>query len=153
MKKPHIVLHNYNPSFVAELNTWQDIERARGENGLTRFVGDSTVPLGDYLKYVKEELGIETVVAIDDGNIVGFVSYEIKKDNSAYIEIMGTNPNFRKQGYARKMIEQLKESLSVKYGITKLTLKVKENNENGIKAFSKILNKTGKTGTYEEYEV
>ena len=117
-----------------ELNTWQDIELKRGEKGLEDSVSVKGTKLGDYIEYFSREINLISKAAIDNKEIVGFVCYVINEDQSAHVEIMGTNPNCRGKGYARKILERLKSDLGVK----KITLAVNKRNKQGIKSFSKF---------------
>ena len=121
-----------------ELNTWQDIELQRGEKGIEEFVSAKGTKLGDYIEYFSREINLVSKVAIENGVVVGFVSYFIKSDNSAHVEIMGTNPNFRGKGYARNILEKLKYTLNKSSGVEKITLAVNKRNKQGIKSFSKF---------------
>ena len=133
-----------------ELNTWQDIESERGENGIEAFVSAKGVKLGDYIEYFSREINLVSKVAMDNNEIVGFVCYLVKEDNSAHVEIMGTNPNFRGKGYARKILEKLKADLKNSLEIKKITLAVNKRNKQGIKSFSKFA-KENKEHSSENY--
>ena len=128
----------FNNEHKKKLNTWQDIETSHGENGINEFVVASGTKLGDYIEYFSRETNITSKVAIDNGEIVGFVCYVINEDASAHVEIMGTNPNCRGKGYARKILEKLKEDLNKNWGVKKITLAVNKRNKQGIKSFSKF---------------
>ena len=131
-------LVNFEKKHIKELNTWQDIESILGENGINDFIVASGTKLGDYIEYFSNEINLVSKVAIDNCELVGFVCYFIKEDNTAHVEIMGTNPNFRGKGYARAILQKLKEELESSLGIKKLTLAVNKRNVQGIKAFSKF---------------
>ena len=133
-------LIDYNNEHKKELNTWQDIELQRGENGIEDFVSAKGVKLGDYIEYFSREINLISKIVIDNDNVVGFVCYVINEDNSAHVEIMGTHPNFRGKGYARKILETLKEDIKKTLGIKKITLAVNKKNKQGIKSFSKFTN-------------
>ena len=132
-----IELIEYNSKYKEQLNLWQGIEKEQGKNGLNRFVVPLDTNLGDFLEYVSKEMNMDVKLAVLNNEIVGFVSYEIKEENSAHIEIIGTNPNFRKQGIAKRILFKLKEILKQKE-IERLTLAVNKKNKTGISAFSKF---------------
>ena len=143
-------LIDFSNEHKKELNTWQDIELQRGESGIEDFVSAKDVKLGDYIEYFYREINLVSKVAIDNDEIVGFVCYLVKEDNSAHVEIMGTNPNFRGKGYARKILEKLKADLNNSLGIKKITLAVNKRNKQGIKSFSKFA-KENKEHSSENY--
>ena len=130
-------LIDFNEQHKAVLNTWQDFEASRGENGIDNFVVASGTKLGDYIEFFTNESNIVSKVALDK-DIVGFVCYIINEDNNAHVEIMGTNPNFRGMGYAKQILEALKEELLKKHNLKKITLAVNKRNKQGIKVFSKF---------------
>ncbi len=131
-------LINFSDQHITELNTWQELERKNGEYGINDFIVAEGTLLGDYIKFFTSEIDLISKVAIDDNQIVGFVCYDLNEENSAHVEIMGTNPNFRGKGYARKILQTLKEELAKTLDIKKLTLAVNKRNKQGIKSFSKF---------------
>lgn len=140
--KEELKFVDFEESFKEELNSWQEIEKEQGENGLDRFVVVGGTKLGDLIEYMANEMKIESKVVIDKDDVVGFVCFEIKeKKNSAHIEIVGTNPKFRKQGYARKILLGVKALINKNYGLKKITLSVNKNNQAGLKSFSKFAKK------------
>lgn len=138
---------------IAELNTWQDIEARSDQDGIARFVGDADTMLGDYLKYISTEMQISTNIVLCGGSIVGFVAYSIN-GNTAHIEIVGTSPKHRKQGYGISILKTLRSKLR-EQGIGKITLKVRRDNVAGISAFSKIAKRNEKFNSenYFGYEL
>ena len=137
-EKHELEFLDYAEEFRAELNTWQKLEAEQGLNGLDRFVVAGGVLLGDFLKYISTDMNISTKIVLDKGELVGFISYEIKEDNSAHVELTGTSPKFRKRGYSKKILSGLKELLVETKGIERLTLAVNKENQAGINSFSKI---------------
>ena len=130
---------DFDESYVKELNTWQEIEQQNNQDGIQRFVGDSNTLLGDYLSFVSSEMQIATKIVLYNGQVVGFVSYCIN-GCSAHIEIMGTSPKHRGQGFGMSILKTLKKQLN-KQGISKITLNVKKENVAGIRSFSKVAKK------------
>ena len=131
-------LIDFNSKHKVKLNTWQDVETSHGEKGINDFVVAQGTLLGDYIEYFSNEIKLISKVAMDNVEIVGFVCYFVKDDNSAHVEIMGTNPNFRGMGYAKQILEALKEELLKKHNLKKITLAVNKRNKQGIKSFSKF---------------
>ncbi len=134
----NIVFKKYQNDFNKELNSWQLKEIDAGENGLEQFVVMKGSLLGDYLEFINSELdGIKVYLAMDNKNLIGFLCYSKPKTNHIHIEILGINPDYRGQGYARKMLISFKNLVS-KHNETKLTLSVNKNNMAGIASFSKV---------------
>lgn len=147
---------DFETHFKEELNSWQDIEKENGENGLDRFVVVAGTKLGDLIEYMTNEMKINSKIVLDDNNVIGFVCYDIKgKNKTAHIEIVGTNPKFRKLGYAKRILLGIKDLIKETYGIKTVTLSVNKNNMAGIKSFSKFAkeNKNLDSENYTGFEL
>ena len=130
-------ISDYNSSYKEELNSWQEVEKALNQDGLSRFVGCEDVKLGDYVDYITTEMNITSKIVLESGQIVGFVSYIIKNDSSAYVEIIGKNPTSETKGFAKKVLEELK-NIMLPQGVKKITFRVNKKNLIGLKSFSKF---------------
>ena len=138
----------YQEMYNDELNTWQEKENQRGENGLDKFVVPQGVLLGDYLKYVQEEMQeISLVVATHEKRVVGFLGYSMPEYDHVHVEIMGVNPDCRGKGLAQGLLTIFKDAVIEKMNIDKVTLAVKRENLSGIRAFSKIATRAEKLDT------
>lgn len=131
-----IQLKNYNSKYKKELDSWSDIEKQQGQNGIEDFVATKGYKLGEYIDYFSAELDVESKLAFDKDNLVGFVMYS-QDVGMAHIEIMGTNPSLRGRGYAKQMMFELKEQLKTQ-GIDKVVFEVNKRNKPALSAFSKI---------------
>lgn len=131
-----IKLIDYNSNYKEALNSWSDIEKQQGQNGIEDFVATKGYKLGEYVDYFSSNLDVSSKLAFDDDNLIGFVLYS-QDVETAHIEIMGTNPNFRGKGYARQIMTQLKNYLQ-QQGINKVVFEVNKRNKPALGAFSKI---------------
>jgi len=138
----------YQEKYNKELNTWQEKEKQRGENGLDKFVVPQGVLLGDYLKYVQEEMKeISLIVAMHKKIVVGFLGYSMPENDHVHVEIMGINPDCRGYGLAQRLLTSFKDVVIEEMDINKLTLAVKRENLAGIRAFSKIATRSEELDT------
>lgn len=142
LNNAQIHLIDYNPTHKKELNSWQEIERNQGQKGLDDFVVAKNIKLGDYIEFFTSQTDIQSKIALVEDEIVGFVSFAINENNTAHIEIVGTNPKFRGVGFARKILEELKNVVQEKYGISRVTLAVNKKNNAGIRSFKKFAKET-----------
>lgn len=149
----NIKLIDYNSNYKAQLDTWSDIEKQQGINGIERFVATEGYKLGEYVDYFSTNLDAQSKLAFDNDILIGFVLYSQNKD-VAHIEIMATNPEMRGRGYAIKIVQQLKTDLQSS-GINKITLEVNKKNKPALRTFSKITKPNSKYSTtnYEGMEL
>lgn len=145
----NVRLENYNKVYKAELDSWSDIEEKQGLSGIKNFITTSDAKLGEYIDYFSNGDDIESKLAFDKENLIGFVLYSLKKDE-AHIEIIGTSPNFRGKGYSKKIMRLLEEELK-NQGINKIFFEVNKNNKSALGAFSKIAKQNNKYSS-ENYE-
>ena len=135
----NIVFINFNSDHKDQLNTWQQKEQEKGFSGLDDFVVPKGSLLGDFLTYIVENVDdIMVHIAVDANKIVGFICTTCPTSEHFHIEIMGVNPDLRGKGYAKRLLEEFKKQATYKFGLQRLTLNVKENNESGKRAFAKI---------------
>lgn len=155
MDKTEIKLEDYSESHKEELNTWQDIEKEKGNSGLEKFVIPSGTKLGDSIEFFTNSIELYSKIAFDDDLMVGFVCYTINDNTSAHIELVGVNPNVRNKGYAKIILEKVKQEIKEKFGINKVTLSVNKWNKEGLKSFSKFAKQTreNSTGLYIGFEL
>ncbi len=149
----NIIFIDYNSKYKAELDSWSDIERKQGLSGIENFVATKGYKLGEFVDYFSNNLDVVSKLAFDQENLIGFALYS-QDVGIAHIEIMGTNPNFRGRGYARKMMQKLKQNLQ-QSGIEKVVLEVNKCNLPALKTFSKIAKPNSKysSANYEGMEL
>lgn len=139
MENQPLTFTNFDNSFVPELNTWQQKENSLGYDGLNEFVVSKGSGLGDYLQFVSEEMpDVPCLLAFDQKDLVGFVSYSTPEPTHTHIEIMGVNPDFRGQGMSSRLLLDFKQLMQEQTGMQTLTLDVNKKNTSGKKAFAKI---------------
>ena len=143
---------NYDERFSQELSTWIDIEKQQGLSGLKDFVVVGDVDLSEFLRFVKDELSIETKIALNNQNLVcGFICYSEIEQNHIHIECLGVNPSLRKMGIAKQLLVSLKETLLSQNPNIEITLAVKKTNIAGIRSFSKVSTDCPEATTSDEY--
>ena len=142
MNEKELKFVDFKQEHKKELNTWQDIEKEAGFNGLDRFVVASGTKLGDYIEFFTNQIELYSRIALDGEEIVGFVCYVINDNKSAHVEMIGVSPKFRKLGYAKRILTKVKQEIKEKFKINKVTLAVNKKNEQGLKSFSKFAKQT-----------
>ena len=129
----------FDEKYTQELNSWQQKENSSGYDSLNEFVVPKGTGLGDYLQFVTEEMpDSPCVLAFDEQNLVGFVSYSNPTETHVHIEIMGVNPDYRGQGMSSRVLLDFKSLMQEQTGMQTLTLDVNKKNASGKKAFAKI---------------
>lgn len=147
MEKEELKLVQFKTEHKEELNTWQNIEKELGQDGLNRFVVASGTMLGDYIEFFTNQIELYSKVAFVGNEIVGFVCYVINDNESAHVEMIGVSPKFRKLGYSKKILDKAKQEIKEKFKIKKVTLAVNKKNEQGLKSFSKFAKQTAAKST------
>ena len=134
-----LTFENFDNSYSAELNTWQQKENSLGYDGLNDFVVSRGTGLGDYLQFVSEEMpDVSCLLAFDQNTLAGFISYTNPTEQHTHIEIMGVNPDLRGQGMASRLLLDFKQMMQEKTNMQQLTLDVNKKNSSGRKAFAKV---------------
>ena len=134
-----ITFTNFDSQYVGELNTWQQKENSLGYDGLNEFVVSKGSGLGDYLQFITDEMpDVPCLLAFDQKDLVGFVSYSTPTPQHTHIEIMGINPDLRGQGMSSRLLLDFKSMMLEQTGMKELTLDVNKKNSSGRKAFAKI---------------
>ena len=72
----------------------------------------------DFLDCLKNRSNIGKVIIVDN-NIVGFILYELMP-KGFYIINIAINPNYRRRGYARAMVDQLIDKLGSEFCNTEM---------------------------------
>ena len=138
----NLTFEDFSKKFKEELNTWQEIENQNGEFGIDEFIVSKGTKLGDYIEFFTNEIDMISKIVLENEKVIGFVCYVLNKNNSVHIEMVGVNPNFRKLGYAKKILLKLKEEVIKNYSVKKVTLAVNKRNKAGINSFSKFAKET-----------
>ena len=81
MNNKEVKLVDFKEEHKKELNTWQEIEKENGDNGLNRFVVASGTKLGDYIEFFTKQIELFSKIALDNGEIVG---HKMRCSNSKY---------------------------------------------------------------------
>ena len=76
------------------------------------------------------------VVAVDDGEVVGYAGMWVMLDE-AHMTNIAVSPGHRKQGIARRMILELMKAALAK-GAERMTLEVRENNHNAQRLYASL---------------
>lgn len=76
------------------------------------------------------------VVALDEGNVVGYAGVWIMFDE-AHMTNIAVDPEYRKRGIARAMILRLMKE-GMKRGAERMTLEVRENNHNAQRLYASL---------------
>lgn len=145
-RENELILVDYNQKFEEELNCWIEKETAQGINLIRRFLCDD-MPLGCFVEKIISMLDISFKIAVKDNCVVGLVGYCLNDLESAHVEMVVVNPDFRGFGYSKQILQNLKSEIKKEKGISKLTLSVNKNNIHALNTFSEIANKTKKYST------
>jgi ribosomal protein S18 acetylase RimI-like enzyme len=99
----------------------------------------SAVGHDDYVIFMLDGLirRAATMIALDEGKVIGMMAYHRQMDGSAWISSARTHPDYRRRGVATSIMRSC-EDLAKEHGDGPLRLWTESNNESGKAAFAKV---------------